>query len=118
VLWTNKGGNVHSSGMFCFLILVAPQIGVPFFSAGFVPCVFRSDKYEARAGTSVGLHVSCPLLLPDFNQNWYISTNLVISKEYKISWKSLQGPFSLCHAHRHGEAWKGFVVVTRCTSAD
>jgi hypothetical protein len=83
--------SVHSSSMFCFFLLVVSKIGVALFSAGFVQCVFRSDKHlasyirDARAGTLVGLHVKCPVLLPDFNQNWCVSTNLVISKEYQIS---------------------------------
>jgi hypothetical protein len=66
----------------------------------------RPDKHlssysrDARAETRVGLHVKCPLLLPDFNQNWNVPTNLSRTRLYEISTKSDQEVLEFLHACR------------------
>jgi hypothetical protein len=39
--------------------------------------------------THVGLHVTCPLMSTDINENWSIYTTFSGARQYKNSWKSI-----------------------------
>jgi hypothetical protein len=58
------------------------KMGVYFFSTTFVRNILPSDKYlaryaEIRVEAQACVHGKCPLLLPDFNQNWNVLPNVI-----------------------------------------
>jgi hypothetical protein len=45
------------------------------FETFFTKINIWSAILDMHVETLVGMHIKCPLLLPDFNQNVYVSTN-------------------------------------------
>jgi hypothetical protein len=50
------------------------------------------------------------LLLPNFNQKWYMSTNFRRSPQYQVSSKSVQSLLKVAARRRHGEAMRHISV--------
>jgi hypothetical protein len=61
------------------------------------------------------LHVTCPLLLSQFNQNRNVTTNSSNAPQYQISWRSVQRTWScLLYANRQTEAEvRTFATISR-----
>jgi hypothetical protein len=47
-------------------------------------------KFAENTITNLGLQANSPILLPDFNQIWMLSTDFRESPKYQISWKFVQ----------------------------
>jgi hypothetical protein len=58
--------------------------------------------FEMCAETHARLHLKCPLLLSDFNENWGVSTNFGRTYQYQISWESVM-LFSSCYTRTGGQ---------------
>jgi len=71
--------------------IIKHKICVLFSSVTCVWNIYRSNKKSnVKKKMYVVLHVKCPLLWSDINENWILSTIFRNIFKYKISWKSFQ----------------------------
>jgi hypothetical protein len=70
---------------------------------------------KMHAETHVGLHVKCLLLLCDFNQNWYGSTDFSETHQCEMSWKFVCS-FLSCYlwTDRHSEGSRCIFAASHC----
>jgi hypothetical protein len=66
------------------------EICVVIFSTTFASNISRSkNNWVILSYMYIGLHVTYPLFLPEFNKNWLFTPDLRKILKYQISWKSV-----------------------------
>jgi hypothetical protein len=75
---------------------------------------FLTQSHQ-HAVVCAGLHVKCPLLLPDFNQNWNLPTDFSKTPHYQISWLSVKWYKCFCVWIDRQTWWKHLEEMSRST---